>query len=350
MGKRETNIHIMHSMKGGCGKSACALFKALQLAGKNSDIKEKRARVLFIDVDFKGSAMQKLLFEEPRTEDSTYEKLLQDYSDHIVKGDGLTHQLTFSSAYDSKKNLNNYLKGEYEVFAEVLNRSFSFNIGNSVEEGAAYGELCNNGFIDFVFSSSEQREKEWFRGGSKEALATGVYTYRMSVFLRQALKYGTPPLQDEGQYSDIVIDMPPGYDEYSDLILRELHKLSDDKKQIKMHYYSVTTNDVGHMHLTIGNVKSALEKSTNNEPWDSVNVILNCMTEDDFLIRDKKMNEINNDVITLFKLINNKGEIFKCAYMGNYHKFCRSYGIKCFECPAKFSSIRMDENENLSEC
>lgn len=342
MNKRKIKVHIMHSMKGGCGKSACALFKAIQIASEK-EISSRKASVLWIDADFKGSAMQKLLFGDANVEENSYQRLLENHFNHIVEGKGFIHRLAIPTGYSEDKNLNRFLKDKNLTFVEILNQSFSYDTASgSVEEGSSGEELKINGFLDFVFSSSNNEDKELFKGGGQEALAIGIYTYRMSVFLRQVLEYGKVPGEECGQYSDLVIDMPPGYDEYSDLILEELRKLADEKKNIELHYYAITTNDLGHMHLTKENVANKVKKDTYHKSWDSVNVVLSCMRENDFAIVDGKMKEVNNDVLKLCELVGKsekKGKIYKCNYEDNYYKFCRSYRIREFSCPNAFEEI-----------
>lgn len=344
MEKQKIRIHIMHSMKGGCGKSASALFKALQLAEQN-EIDDRKARVLFIDADFKGSALQTLFFENTETGDYLYRKLLKQYSDHIVKGKGLTHHLAVPDNYAEDKNLNRFFREKNMNFIEILNESFSYTIESSEEPDSAYEELMINGFLDFIFSSSGSKDKDIFKRGSQDALEIGMYKYRMSVFFKQILEHGKIDGQDIGQYSDLVIDMPPGYDEYSDLILEELRKLAE-KQKVELHYYSVTTNDLGHMRLTSDNIDKKLKKSTSYQSWTSVNVILSCMRESDFDINDGKVPEVNNDIIKLCKILSrDNGKVYRCSYQNKYYKFCRSHIISEFDCPTEFEEITEEEGE-----
>lgn len=344
MKKQKIRIHIMHSMKGGCGKSACALFKAIQLAEQN-EIDDRRARVLFVDADFKGSALQTLFFENTETDDYIYHKLLRRYEDYIVKGDGLSHHLAVPDNYSQERNLNVFFREKDKDFVEILNKSFSYTIGDSGEAESANEYLRINGFLDFVLSSSGNEDKKLFKRGSRNALEIGIYKYRMSVFLKQVFEYGKVDGQDTGQYSDVVIDMPPGYDEYSDLILEELRRLAQGQ-EMELHYYSVTTNDVGHIRLTSDNIKKRIEKDTVYKPWESVNVILSCMRENDFDISDGKMQNINNDIIELCKtLYMDKGKVYRCFYQNSYYKFCRSHVISEFSCPAEFGEIEEMEGE-----
>lgn len=334
----------MHSMKGGCGKSASALFKAIQLAEQNK-IDDRKARVLFIDADFKGSALQTLFFENTETDAYLYHKLLEQYSNHIVKGKGLTHHLAVPDNYAEDRNLNKFFREKKMSFIEILNESFSYTIGSSGEADSAYEELMINGFLDFIFSSSDNRDKGFFKRGSQDALEIGIYKYRMSVFFKQILEYGKVDEQDIGQYSDLVIDMPPGYDEYSDLILEELQKLAE-KKKVELHYYSVTTNDIGHMRLTRDNIEKKLGISTSYQSWAGVNVILTCMRESDFDIHDGKVLEVNNDIINLCKLLyRDNSKVYRCSYQDNYYKFCRSHIISEFDCPTEFEEITEEKGE-----
>lgn len=343
------NIHVMHSMKGGCGKSACALFKVLQLAKEKTDLSQgENAKVILVDADFSGSALQHLLFYHEDTESYKYSTLLEKHKDDIGKATGLKHTLAIPDEYDQHKNLNRYLCGKYKTFEEIVLHSFSYqDLSASVEAGVTDSHLGINGYVDFVLSSSETEDKKLFAGGSREALAIGIYKYHMSCFLRQIIRHGIPAGNKLGQYSDIVIDMPPGYDEYSDLLLEELYELAQNNDSIKLNYYAVTTNDLGHIYLTINNIEAQMNIDSRYHKWNSMNVILNEMKEGDFAVSDKKMKNINNEILKLYSDLHARGNLFLQRYEKTYNEFCRSHSIKNFGCQLKFAKMQVDNKDDL---
>lgn len=338
----DVNVHIVHSMKGGCGKSACSLFKVLQYACQSEKI-EYPAKVLFLDADFRGSALQWLLFEDSRGKKANYNVLMSQLRDiHFLNdslGDKITHYFALPGDFSVEKNLNQYIKGHYETFEQILNHSASYHgIKESMEdEGSADGtaELGNdkffiNGFFDIIFSSYRSNDKELFRYSSHEgtyrmpAITSGVYTYHIEQLLKQMLKHGQADSDCRGQYEHIVIDMPPGYDEYSDLLLQELRKMAEVNSNIKLHYYSVTTNDIGHMCLALQNVQDMIKSHNRFAPFESVNVILNCMAENDFLFGLNSEPDFDMKISEILKTLSGKGEVLKKSYEQGYRKFCRS--------------------------
>lgn len=79
--KDKITIHIVNSVKGGCGKTAFSLFKAMELAKKdridyfnavtredrdeiNHLERRKNAPVIWMDADFKGTATKVLFYGE----------------------------------------------------------------------------------------------------------------------------------------------------------------------------------------------------------------------------------------------------------------------------------------------
>lgn len=168
----QVKFHVMHSMKGGCGKSTCALFYALMKAEKEED---ELARVLFLDADFKGSALQHLLF---RTRDDSWWKtvaeaekkneLLGRYGRRTVQGSKLYHAFARPGNYRVEDNLSRYFRDDSVTLSTVLQETFSFEPDeafrpdeDSSEEAEL--ELKINGYIDFIFAASDYGSKEWFR-------------------------------------------------------------------------------------------------------------------------------------------------------------------------------------------
>lgn len=347
------NIHIIHSMKGGCGKSACSLFKALELSKENVAIDEvQEAKALFLDADFRGSAWQWLLFEANCMSDAGSVVSPAEEDCRKVKGRGIRHRFHCPADFSIDKTVNTYLGSDDCTLEDILIHSYSYDPDNTdemLEREDLQPILQINGYVDFLLSSYKSKEKDKYRYSTAEngyqmpSLAAGIYTYRMSRLLRQILNHGKPHKKAGGQYRDIVIDMPPGYDEYSDLLLMELRALSTKDTNIRLHYYCVTTNDVGHMQLAMENIDEILAANSKYRPYDSVNVILNCMHSDDFNF-SVAGTEIQADIEKLISLLQKRGargEVFRNSYMDSYHRFCRSHKAEVFECAPSFMTVSL---------
>lgn len=110
------------------------------------------------------------------------------------------------------------------------------------------------GKIDFIFSPSELDMKRCFghtalHSGKDAMLNIGLFRLRMRKLLGRILNYGELNKDYPAVYADVVLDMPPGSNEYSDALLREIWELAaGDKAEVI--YYNVTTMDRGHMYAT----------------------------------------------------------------------------------------------------
>ncbi|MCM1494161.1 MAG: hypothetical protein NC180_13210, partial [Muribaculaceae bacterium] len=133
---------------------------------------------------------------------------------------------------------------------------------------------------------------------------------------------GEKPL---GQYKNVVIDMPPGYDEYSDMILNLLRAMATkDSKKIKMHYYQVTTEDIGHMALALGNIREMNRCTTKLKDFDTVNSILN----NPFFSESKDLtayeDRVRQNVSELYKVMMEQttpGKVYRNKYNISYHEY-----------------------------
>lgn len=362
--KEEINVHIIHSMKGGCGKSTCALFKALQIAQRRG-IEDRKAHVLFLDADFKGSAMTEILFhsrslsgpaedslgkreqEQKLHERKQVQKLHElelKFGDRMTQGTGVQHQLAIPDNFDNYITISDYLRDSSRCsISDIICRSCSYqptgkdqtrtgdndSTDNSLPPEQGY---AINGYVDFILSSADSESKDWFRH-TQGKIAAGVYSYRMDALLRNLLIRGVVNQERIGDYSDIVIDMPPGYDEYSDILLELLRKIAEEDEKLKLHYYAVTTEDIGHKFLTMGNLKKAIGDDTKYKPFFSVNLILSDVSHTNFSIltdesKDKdeeKKKEKEKEIYWswLEGNSNPNGKLYVNVYSKSYHSFCR---------------------------
>lgn len=127
--------------------------------------------------------------------------------------------------------------------------------------------------------------------------------------------------------------MPPGDDEYSDLLLRELRNAAEKNDHMLLHYYAVTTNDIGHMHLAAEKVNDIMANNSSYPPLKSINVILNCLLSDnDFPFGKPLYPDIIANISKIQKLLSDKGNILRQGYVKGYHEFCRSSEMAAFKC------------------
>lgn len=346
--EKEINVHIMHSMKGGCGKSTCALFKTLQIAHEQG-IGDKCAHVLFMDADFKGSAMTEILFHRRHSSDEgqvlpeEWEKVqkLQELGGRVMKGRGMQHKMAIPDNFDSYITLSDYLKDSSQCsIDDVICRSCSYETEEKAQttSGSEDAEIENtadlkqkdfvNGYVDFILSSASSKSKNWFRH-KQGKIAAGVYSYRMDILLRNILNREVVNAEHRGIYSDIVIDMPPGYDEYSDILLDLLRDIAEKNENLKLHYYAITTEDIGHKALTKDNVQRIISDKTKCKPFFSVNLVLSAVSSTDFLRLNGDERKIYQSWIEVDG--NPNGKTYVNEYSESYHQFCRNGNIGKFE-------------------
>ena len=108
-------VHIVHSVKGGSGKTAFSLFKAMTLANGKKEKYADKASVLYLDADFKGTAVKTLIYGKDATEFRSINRdgdCLKRTQGHILLKDTPRPQarLAFFKEYQDK-TLNDYLKG-----------------------------------------------------------------------------------------------------------------------------------------------------------------------------------------------------------------------------------------------
>jgi len=352
--EKAVNVHIMHSMKGGCGKSTCALFKTIQKAYEWG-IDDEKAQVLFLDADFKGSAMMELLFhrndifhadEKPkiRDEKALTLKQIKDANQRIksgvTKGAGSFHRIAIPEVLEQYITLSEYLRDSSKyAIPDIICHSCSYEM--ETKEAAGLDEKPDdeikpepeqpyfvNGYIDFILSSASSESKDWFR--YKEGkIPAGVYSWRMNALIHNILNIGRVNDESPGDYKDIVIDMPPGYDEYSDILLELMRDIAREHKELKLHYYAITTADIGHNVLARDNIKKMIKASTPYKAFSSVNLILSAVSSADFDDLTDKERAVYQGWLETDGI--SKGNLYECSYSKSFHEYCRKGDVKGFE-------------------
>lgn len=327
--EEEIHFHIMHSMKGGCGKSTCSLFKALQLAKENVT---GPARVLLLDADFRGSAWQPLLFRDGTVAMSeTYTKvmdMLGKRSGAASPGKGSKHTIAVPDKYREEDNLSCFVQDIDFPLADLVQKSFSYAREEDPLDPSGY---AMNGYLDFILAGTKSKDKAgFFHQNHQGKIAPGIYINRLERLLNFILCFNAtmPPDNDRkrkpiGQYRDVVIDMPPGYDEYSDIILNLLRKsvIAMKKNKIMLHYYQVTTEDIGHMALALENIREMVKIKTEYKEFDTVNAILNnpfFPGSQDPADYEKR---VEHNISELKNALEQRGKVYRNDYNASFHEY-----------------------------
>lgn len=274
----KTKIHIVHSVKGGCGKTTFSLFKSIRLSTEYVDEglgRDQKNRVLYIDCDFRGSALKVYLFGPD---------LNPKFLEHI-NSDEFTWLKIGSDDYNNcKKKLEFQLPCSEMTLNDFINQSSKAGIGvdDILVHGSVYvsEEERNKGLdnsaglsrskpyakvgkIDFIFSPPKSEDKKIFgqgvsHGNEDVVLNKAIFRLRMRNLLEQIITYGKMNESSNVQYTDIILDMPPGSDEYADALLKEVNQIVVKNKEIEAVYYVMTTTDRGHMYATADYIISLL--------------------------------------------------------------------------------------------
>lgn len=361
--KKQISFHMMHSMKGGCGKSTCALFKTLQLA-KERNISTERAEVLFLDADFKGSAMQPLLFrnaqdvqdKEMTSRAETVAEVRKKMSTLAV-GNGLRHTIAIPNGYRPEDNLSRYLKEGDVAYNTLVQKTFSYHTNPNPNREAEMpdSEMLMNGYIDFILAAADSESKDWFRKYHGK-IGPGIFIYRMEDLFKKILYHNAIAPRDNdksgrslGQYTDVIIDMPPGYDEYSDMLLDILRNLATEDKRIKLYYYAITTGDIGHRRLAKDNIEKLCGPETKFRAFAKVNAILSNPYSAKLVPGTQEKNNydprIKNQIQELKDSLKRKGKVYLNEYNASYHDYCTIPEIFEFELEGKTLEECKDEDK-----
>lgn len=334
-------FHVVHSVKGGCGKTAFSLFTALRLAAEAAETAEKtrktavgakedRARVLLLDADFKGSGLKTLLYsKDQETFDVNREMRLEDFEEKEKSGiNAGINYLLFRRAYQ-KNNLNDFLTGKCHSISEITAESgvIPKKRGKPAEEANGF-----NGYLDFIFCSPRMKDRDLFSyaNASQPAISVGRFRIKARELLEQIS--ACKDAAGEGQYKHVVIDMPPGYDEYSDVLLDVLRHFCRDDKEKKICYYAVTTGDRSHLDAMRENVEKVLQGSGDCRDCDRVCVVFSEVRRDEF------EKESPRDCADKYCAgLRDRITLQKCCYQEEYYDFCRmnrdsfGYSIESFK-------------------
>ena len=351
-------IHIVSSVKGGCGKTAFSLFKALEMANKerNDHPDSRRAGVIWIDADFNGTASRALFYGKNEAEfevlhsDYTIRKLQEEFPSLFAASPLPTkNRLCFDSKY-VPYTINDYLREDISGLEKMIVHGYVFGEQRMGIGSNAARSGCINGVIDFIFSSGVVSDKQLFNYGSGlPTIEVGRFTYLMRAMLLRICEMGRTKTKAAGNrfdtlsnYKHIIIDMPPGDDAYSSALLDMIRKLAGEKNHaIEIHLYTLTTSDRGHMYAVQQSLKDTCERLRSYKHEERIYAVLSEVRTEEFGFDSDMVTDPDQVSKALAQytapIIGCKEEIQKtfsaemknidilfCKFQKEYYQFCRN--------------------------
>ena len=207
------DYYIVDSVKGGCGKTTIAMYKAIELANLNP-----KNKVCYLDMDILGTAVEKFLGIT-----SNPEVGVKYFSDMFENRESIRSEHCVRKLLFNKNDFSVNNKSDNIIDPTV-------NIENCIEVGA-------------VFSSPDENKKNMF----KPSISTHYNQHIDYDFFARTLEILFDELKT-GKYTHMVIDMPPNSDAYTDSVFK---LLLDFKKKDKVYLYLVSTYDRSHVEANL---------------------------------------------------------------------------------------------------
>lgn len=321
--KDKLHVHFIHSVKGGCGKTAYSVFKLVNLAANvdsSAPKRDRKAKVLYLDADFKGTASKTLLYG--KTED-TFKSMSDIYMGAFTINDGPRRNLqpnirfAFEESY-RVNHLNDFLAGSLN-FCDIVVHGGIINPPDPKDEGDEVASL--EAYVDFIFSSPWANDKERFGGNDEESdfstkLNIGVFEHRMDELIQQIF--------DASQYTDLVVDLPPGEDDYCKILLKVFAKYKS-KKKIYSSLYFITTNDLGHIDAENEDFVHALRRPEKVDGYDRYVMVYNELRKNEFTetVLDEFISALKVMIEEYPGAYRDRVWYQKCEFNNTYYKFCR---------------------------
>lgn len=202
------DFYLVHSIKGGCGKTTLSLSLSAQLAANNY-------RVCLLDMDFKGTGLGYLLLDDDHH---------TAICNGISKPDEFTNWNTCFTTPTVDFSSHMLLTAATE---KNMDRQFSF---------------------DLAISDVRQSERDKFVSGASAAntLAVDIAIFRFKLL--EVIE----TLRNQG-YNAVVLDMPPSFDEYTKVIFHEFSSKDSRESDFlrrnhsRIFLYLVTSYDPAHL-------------------------------------------------------------------------------------------------------
>lgn len=214
------NIHIIDSVKGGAGKSTFACKLAISLL--HNEIKPE----LMEDDSFNRSGNT-----------STGKKVC------IIDVDllGTSWEYTFENAFLEKEQTGVYSK----IYLNDLIMDFKHYKKFSFVQKIEIKSIDGRDILDVIICNPSQPAKNRFVVSS-ETTVPDIQLDQFSNTISELLK-----LLEEIGYEDIIFDMPPNTDPYSDTIIKKYLKYPQSPQKYTTFLYFVSTLDIAHIKSTM---------------------------------------------------------------------------------------------------
>ena len=255
-----TTFHVIRSVKGGSGKTAFALHYVAEKATE-----KEKASVLYVDADVHASETRNNLFEFAFGDRYRYSKdpekhggdkpenLIPDgmffsfvdsdaYTDHV--GNASSDETRNKVANAKKHSLNTFIhpyRGYYSEPEEIIIKSRIVQLApvDRLRDGSSKKR------VDMIFADPDEHGRRvfgsLFQSAGQSAVGVGAYVAKIKTLLKYILECGK-------QYTDVVLDMPPGSDTFSEHLMDCLiNFVSDNKEKCKLCVYYVATRDRAHI-------------------------------------------------------------------------------------------------------
>lgn len=244
-----TTFHVVRSVKGGSGKTAFALRKVICLAAEG-----EKKKVLYIDADVHASDTRNMLFRQ------SFQKRSMSHDGYLFfsfleptemsggrgayihgGGDITGNEDVEQRKKKEKHSLNTYIhpyKGYYSTLGDLRVKARLTN----AKEGDV-SDKFDGRKVSFIFSDPTPEGREVFgslsQSSGKSAVGVGAYTAKMKALFEYISK---------SKYTDIVLDMPPGSDVFSEHLMESIANFvgrNSDKNELEIYY--VATRDLAHI-------------------------------------------------------------------------------------------------------
>lgn len=324
---------IIDSVKGGSGKTCFALHLSLALAGEQP--------VLYMDMDFQGSSIESILFHQHFVGKSTDAKWREKKNPCGVNVKKLTGSTEWAIA---SKYLNSIIGDAYKVCDLISCLEFKTDASESGEDVAEDGrDLARDSKktidMDMVIASPYYNDKELFKGNQSIEVNVSVFRLKLYSFLKRVIDYK----RNDGKvkkYNNIVFDMPPGGERYSDCLYGIL--LTEDNvpyrfkvEENSVDVYHMTTLDSSHIDATIQRISNLYREHShiNLDRINNIYIVINNTVskdiDDKLRNRAKHMAEKLNDV-GLSDVIKGKLRIITLDFNKNYRDIVMGLEEECF--------------------
>lgn len=313
-------IHIIHSVKGGSGKTAYSLFKSISLA-------HDMDKIMYFDADFKATAIKTLVYGRDYGAFNSIngERYVEDYEEHEKMIKSPMAGFIFSKNYQAN-TLNDYLCGDCNSLADILVHGGVFGFEEKDENTEIKMPEQLEAKVDFVFSSPEIDKKHWFQHEigkrNQPPLNNGLFKRKMSALFEQILQF---------DYKAVVVDMPPSEDEYSKDLLAIIDELLR-KKKVKVYYYAITTNDICHLDAEYEEFQFILRNRREVGVYEQYTMVYNEIRNAEFEDVEPYKKQLKDSLEKWHCSNCDKVYYVRCQFQPSYYDFCRTGRQQPFVC------------------